>query len=195
MPAAAPHTHGATLADLRAVADEKPCFELIDGELTQKAAPSWSHGSIQLGLGSGLRSQFHRRSGGGGPGGWWILSEVHVALDDEQVYCPDLAGWRRERVAEPPHDFPVRLRPDWICEILSPSNASRDTVHKLRGYHRAGVPHYWIVDPAARTLTVYRWQAEGYLAVLSATPPERVRAEPFDAIELSVAAMFGDEDG
>lgn len=194
MPAAAPHSHGATLADFLAVADEKPYFELVDGELTQKAAPSWDHGSTQSALTGQLWGPFQRKSGGG-PGGWWILTEVHVAFDDEHVYCPDLTGWRRDRVADPPRDFPVRVRPDWICEILSPSNASRDTVHKLRSYHRAGVPHYWIVDPAARTLTVYRWQAEGYLAVLSATPPERVRAEPFDAIELSVAAMFGDEDG
>jgi Uma2 family endonuclease len=175
------------LADLLAVVDDKPHFELFDHSLTQKANPSWVHSQAQTTLGGQLWGSFRRT--------WWILTEVHVAFDDEHVYCPDLTGWRRDRVADPPRDFPVRVRPDWICEILSPSNASRDTVHKLRGYHRAGVPHYWIVDPAARTLTVYRWQAEGYLAVLSATPPERVRAEPFDAIELSVAAMFGDEDG
>ena len=57
-----------------------------------------------------------------------------------------------------------------------------------------GVPHYWLADPATRTLVVYRWQPEGYLLVLSAVAPERVHAEPFAAIELSVAALFGAED-
>ena len=56
------------------------------------------------------------------------------------------------------------------------------------------MPHYWIADPIQRTLVVHRWTAEGYLVVLTATSGDIVRAEPFDAVELRVAALFGDED-
>lgn len=64
---------------------------------------------------------------------------------------------------------------------------------KVRAYHRAGVPHYWLVDPAERTLVVMRRAEAGYLTVLAATATETVRAEPFDAVELRVAGFFDDE--
>lgn len=38
--------------------------------------------------------------------------------------------------------------PDWIIEIVSPSNASHDYIRKLNLYADAGVREYWIVDPA-----------------------------------------------
>jgi Uma2 family endonuclease len=77
--------------------------------------------------------------------------------------------------------------------VLSPSNASHDTVKKLRLYHLAEIPHYWIVDPREKTLTVMRWSDVGYTTVLAAESGEVVRAEPFDATELDVGAIFGDD--
>jgi Uma2 family endonuclease len=102
-------------------------------------------------------------------------------------------GWRRERVAERPTGTPVSILPDWICEILS-TNRRMDLIQKKRVYHQARIPHYWIIDPADEILTVQRWAPDGYIEVLAAQRGERVRAEPFDAIELSVGALFGDDD-
>lgn len=76
---------------------------------------------------------------------------------------------------------------------MSESNRTVDTVTKLRRYHQAGVPHYWILDQVDRTLTVHRHTADGYLVALRAAADERVRAEPFDAIELHVGALLGDD--
>jgi Uma2 family endonuclease len=88
---------------------------------------------------------------------------------------------------------PVKVRHDWVCEILSPGNASDDTVKKLRLYHRAMVPHYWIIDSRDSTLTVMRWSADGYITLMRAERTETVRAEPFQAVELAVATLFGDD--
>ncbi len=74
---------------------------------------------------------------------------------------------------------------------MSESNRAVDTVTKLRRYHQAGVPHYWILDQVDRTLTVHRHTKDGYLVVLRATDDETVRAEPFDAIELDVRVLLG----
>ena len=60
--------------------------------------------------------------------------------------------------------------------------------------HTNRVPHYWIADPLEHTLIVHRWELRGYLVALTAAAGEVVRAEPFEAIELSVAALFGLED-
>lgn len=182
----------ATLADWLAQ-PEGARIELIDGELIEKAAPTFEHGRAQGHTVSALGGPFDRRTGGpGGPGGWWIATEVDIVLDG-RGYRPDVAGWRRDRLAAPPKERPVVLRPDWLCEIVSESNRTVDTVTKLRRYHQAGVPHYWTLDQIDRTLTVHRHTADGYLVALRASADERVRAEPFDAIELSVGALLGDD--
>jgi len=61
------------------------------------------------------------------------------------------------------------------------------------GGQRSEVPHYWIVDPAAETLTVHRLVSDGYPIALRAGREATVRAEPFAEIELCVGTLFGDE--
>jgi Uma2 family endonuclease len=185
----------ASAEDLVAREGEKPYFEVVDGEMVQKAAPSWEHGNVQIHLGVLIGGPFGRRGGGppNTPGGWWLATECHVELETHQVFCPDVVGWRRDRVPEHPHGMPVRIRPDWICEVLSPSNAKTDLVKKFHVLQRCAVPHYWVVDPEREVLTVHRWTEKGYLVALQATRGETVRAEPFDAIELRVGQLFGDD--
>lgn len=183
----------ATLEDFLAIPEDERFHELIDGEILERAAPSGEHGGTQLDVGTALNQRFGRRPGGRWPGGWWFATEVEVALPWGQVVRPDIVGWRRDRVPERPTGKLVSILPDWICEVLS-ANPGRDLIKKKRLYHRAKVPHYWIVDPAERTLSVNRWSEDGYIEVLSAERGERVRAEPFDAVELGIDVLFGDED-
>lgn len=184
--------HKATLADLLAIPEEQRRHEIVDGVLVEKKAATATHGLAQTQL-AGALGPYHRRPGDKWPGGWWFVSEVEVQLAEHQIYRPDLVGWRRERVPQVPSTFPATTPPDWVCEILS-TNRSNDLVRKKRGYHRAHVAHYWIVDPREETLTVYRWHPEGYLEVLVAAREERVRAEPFDVVEFLVGILFGDDD-
>ncbi len=182
----------AGLSDLLALPEES-AVEIIAGEIVEKASPGFDHGSTQAGLSIALGAF---RGGGGGPGsprpgGWWLGTEIDVAYEDHEIYRHDVAGWRREKAPSRPSGRPVRLKPDWVCEILSPSNAANDTVKKLRVLHRHAVRHYWLIDPEAKTLRVLRWTPEGYLEALSATVDELVRAEPFEAIELSLASVLG----
>lgn len=65
----------------------------------------------------------------------------------------------------------------------------------MRTYHRCAVPHYWILDPSAKTLIVYRWTEGGYLLVQSAQGDERIFAEPFVAVSISVRARLEGEEG
>ena len=183
---------GKTIADWLAQPEDAR-LELIDGELIEKAAPTFDHAAAQALTAGCLTDPFHRKPGGPfGPGGWWIGTEADIALDG-RGYRPDLVGWRRERVPVRPKERPVTIRPDWICEIVSESNRTTDTVKKLRRYHQAGVPHYWILDQLERTLTVHRNGPDGYLIALRAEAHEQVRAEPFDAIELHVSVLLGDD--
>lgn len=183
---------GATIADLLAIPDEERRHEIIDGVLVQKDAASGRHGRAQLRLSRQL-GPYDRRPGGRSPGGWWFATEVEIQFEDHQILRPDVAGWRRDRLPGPPDEIPIVLRPDWFCEILS-QNRRNDLVRKKRVYHRHEVGHYWIVDPDEETLSVLRWHADGYVEVLVADRSERVHAEPFDEIELSLGVLFGDDE-
>ncbi len=188
-----PASRSATLADLLAIPEEARSHELIDGEIVRKADPSGEHGAAQSGVVGWLQWPFSRAPGGRGPGGWWFATEVEILLSTGDLVRPDIAGWRRERVPERPTGFPVHARPDWVCEILSPSTAGMDRVTKLRIYQRAEIGHYWMVDPREETLLVMRWSEAGYVTVLAARRGDVVRAEPFDAIEIEVGTLFGDD--
>ncbi|MBX3193251.1 MAG: Uma2 family endonuclease [Labilithrix sp.] len=83
-----------------------------------------------------------------------------LARGNEDSYL-SRAMWKHERTPERPRGRPIRIRPDWVCEILSSSNARNDLGIKPAAHHRTGVPHYWIVDPARETLTVYRSSSDG----------------------------------
>jgi Uma2 family endonuclease len=186
------HTAEATLANLLALPDQGHGYEIIEGNLVEKET-SAEHGVAQTRLGRAL-GPFDRRPGGRLPGGWWFATEVLIDFGPKQQFRPDIAGWRRERMPERPTGIVVPVAPDWICEIVSPSNASNDTVKKKRVYHQNQVPHYWLLDPVQETLSVLRWSQDGYVEVLNAIRGERVRAEPFEAVELSVGVFFGDDE-
>ena len=85
----------------------------------------------------------------------------------------------------------MRVVPDWVCEIISPSNARRDEVEKVRLYHRAGVTHYWLLDPEALTLRVLKYEPDGYKLQLVAVGDETIRAEPFEALEFKLSELIG----
>jgi Uma2 family endonuclease len=182
----------ATLDDLMAIPEEIRRHELVDGEILEKGAATGEHGAAQADLVTSLNLRFGRRPGGRWPGGWWFATEVEIVFGDD-VLRPDVVGWRRERMEQRPTGTPIRVLPDWVCEILS-SNRRNDLVKKKRVYHRDKVPHYWILDPTEETLAVQRWSPDGYVEVLAAQRGERVRAEPFGAVELQVGAFFGDDE-
>jgi Uma2 family endonuclease len=185
----------ATEADLLALPEEGRGYELLDGELVEKQS-GFRHGRAQGRLMQRVEPYDRRPGGGDRPGGWWFIVEQLVRFTSGQTLRPDVTGWLRERLPEPPEgeDTVVDVRPDWIAEIISPSNAAHDLVRKRRIYHHHGVPHSWIIDPRDETLTVLRWTPEGYVGVLSALRGERVRPEPFAATEWRVGVLFGDDD-
>lgn len=183
----------ATAADLAALPDGVRA-EIIHGAIVERVGPSAEHSMSQISLGSAVTRRFQRTPGGRWPGGWWFGSEIEVEYETHEVFVHDVAGWRRDRVPQRPTGRPIRIRLDWACEILSPTNQKRDLVDKLNVLHATGVPHYWIVDPLEQALVVYRWAPGEYQTVLSAGAGMTVRAEPFEAVELRVSALLGLED-
>jgi Uma2 family endonuclease len=184
----------ATAEDLRRLHGEDARYEIIHGVIVPKVAPRPVHSAAQTYSLAALTRRFDRRVGGKWPGGWWLRHELHVEYETGELFCHDACGFRRDQHAVIPNEWPVQIRPDWVCEALSPGHLKRDRVDKWAVLFRARVPHYWIVNPEEKILEVNRWTPEGYVCVLTASSGDLIRAEPFDSVELRAAVLFGDED-
>jgi Uma2 family endonuclease len=171
-------------------APEHLVAEIVDGELDLQPRPAKPHAAAATALGEELGPPFKR--GRGGPGGWIILFEPEVHLGGD-VLVPDLAGWRRERMPVITTEEPFfTLAPDWVCEVVSPSTTVKDRAKKLPIYARESVRHVWLVDPLQRTLDVLRLQDGNWVIVAVHEGNARVRAEPFEAIELELDILWAD---
>ena len=174
-------------------APETLVAEVIDGSLSLMPRPRPRHANAASVLNGDLHGPFRR--GRGGPGGWIFLPEPELHFGQKpDIVAPDLAGWRRERV---PDDFladeapaHITLVPDWICEVISDRTEAHDRGKKRRIYRREGVKYYWIVDPRIQTLEVFRLEDGRWVELDTWEGEAVVRAEPFDAIELDLAALW-----
>jgi Uma2 family endonuclease len=180
--------HPASYEDLLRLPDNV-VGEILDGELHASPRPRVRHALAASSLTDELLSPFQK--GRGGPGGWWILAEPELHLGHD-VLVPDLGGWLRERLPVLPDEAALTLAPDWVCEVISPAASRIDRVKKLPIYARENVSHAWIVDPALRTLEVFRREGAGWFLVSTASDGDRVRAQPFNAIEIDRLALWGE---
>ena len=178
-------------------APEHMVAEVVAGELYLSPRPAPPHAVAASRLQTLLGAPFDL--GRGGPGGWFILDEPELHLV-EDIVVPDLAGWRRSTMDHvPAQPAYFETRPDWVCEILSPSTAKLDRSLKLGVYARAGVSHVWLIDPLARLVEVLvrvpqggigpegRWSIQATFA-----DPTRVRVDPFAAVELELDLLWAD---
>jgi Uma2 family endonuclease len=186
-------TKPATYADLLALPDDVRA-EVIAGEVVTTPAALPRHSKVQGAIRGFVGIPFDDDDGKGGPGGWWIFSEVDVALGTHDIVRPDLAGWRRERLLRPGQTRPITVVPDWVCEVLSPSTASHDRVTKRALYANSGVAHYWMIDPEARVLEVLALRDGNWVDVGVYDDTAIARIAPFEAIELELSKLFLPKD-
>jgi Uma2 family endonuclease len=171
--------------------------EIVDGRVITAPAPLPRHSKAQGAIRRFVGGPFDDDDGHGGPGGWWIFVEVDIRLSAHDIVRPDLAGFRRERLPRPGSVRPIDVVPDWICEIASPSTAAFDRVAKRALYARHGVPHYWIVDPDARTIEALELSAGRWLELGAYDETSEARIPPFAELTLEVGRLFlpRDADG
>lgn len=183
-----PSRRPATYDDLVAVPDHLVA-EIIDGELYTSPRPAPRHAVAASTLLSLLHGPFDL--GRGGPGRWRILfePELHLAAD---VLVPDIAAWRRERLPHLPDAAYFSLRPDWVCEVQSPSTTALDRGKKLRVYAREDVEHAWMVDPVAETLEVLRLETGLWTIVGTYVGQDVVHPEPFQSLGLELRLLWDD---
>jgi hypothetical protein len=68
-----------------------------------------------------------------------------------------------------------------------------DWVRKLPAYARHGVGHSWLMNPSTRTLEVYRRDGGSWVLAGTHAADAIVCAEPFEAIELDLLRLWGED--
>jgi Uma2 family endonuclease len=162
--------------------------EIINGELIVTPRPSQKHVHTASTLDKKIGSPYQLGEGGG-PGGWVILVEPEVKFG-EDVVVPDLAGWRKDRYPKTGETNWISITSDWVCEVLSPSTLRLDRVKKMPLYGQYGVPHFWLIDPVARTLEVFRLESGRWSLLGAFSEDEKVRVEPFQEIEIDLSILW-----
>lgn len=173
-----------TYEDYVALPNDGQRYEIHDGEVSVTPAPGTRHQGVSIRLASLLFSHVSARA----------LGEVYnapvdVILDRHTIVQPEIvfvAGARLGIVAE----RGIEGAPTLVVEILSASTARIDRATKFQLYARFGVPHYWIVDPEARTVEAYALGASGYGLALHATGSEPVSPPPFEGLALVPASLW-----
>lgn len=146
---------GYTIADIEALPEGERA-ELIDGELFWMEAPTWTHQDILMQLSFEI-SLYIR----GKKGKCRVLPApfaVYIKKDKRNYVEPDISVICDE---EKKSEKGCQGAPDWMIEIVSPSSKKMDYERKVKLYREAGAREYWIVDPEAKTVTVYDFEHRG----------------------------------
>jgi Uma2 family endonuclease len=156
-PPATPYTW--TYSEYARFPDDGNRYEVVDGEVLVTPSPSPMH---QLVLGRvylALHEYVERHALG------IVLPDVDVLFATGHFLRPDVVfvpADRRDGIS----DRGIEVAPGLIVEIQSPTSSSIDRVKKPRRYGDFGVPEYWVLDPVAREVLIWKF-AEG------AREPER----------------------
>lgn len=128
--------------------------ELVDGELWDLASPSRKHQEIVSALTRTIGNHIARDNGSCKV--YQAPFAVNLFCDESTFVEPDLlVVCDRDKLS----DRGCEGAPDYIVEVVSPSNPGMDYVTKLNLYRQAGVREYWICDPEKERTLVYHLEA------------------------------------
>jgi len=139
------------------------CYEIEDGEVIVVGAPSGEHQWVIKVLLRVLDDFVTSRQLG------VVIQapfDVVVQRDPVRTRQPDLLFLRKERGGTPEQIRQLKrleIPPDIVIEVVLASEEETERLeHKLRDYHRIGVPEVWLVYPEERAVEVLVWAEDGW---------------------------------
>lgn len=160
-------------------------FEILDGMLVKEPSANVAHQRVSRRLQRILEDYF------------WLVdlegevfnAPLDLTLGKHSVVQPDLfyvSGQQKEMVQHTRVDG----APTLVVEILSHSSGRKDRVQKMRIYQKAGVLHYWIVDPENRTMECYYLSNGVYGMMAGGMDEEEVEHPIFEGLKISLKRLW-----
>lgn len=171
-----------TYEDLLAFPEDGLRRELIAGELFVSPSPKTRHQEISVRLTLALGNYIETQGG---------ARVFHAPLDilftQRDVVEPDLLV-----VTDDQRDIittdNIKGVPALLIEIVS--DPRHDRVRKRELYERVGVPEYWIVDPDADRVEVFRLGERRYGKPEILEPGDDLTFAPLPGLRISIADLF-----
>jgi Uma2 family endonuclease len=173
-----------SFADLERAPEDGRRYELYDGEVLVVPSPLPYHQVVALNIVELLRRHTATR------GGVTLAAPLDIVFSEYDVVQPDVVFFtaRRRQLVE--MDRAIRHAPDIAVEVLSPSTAATDRGRKMQMFARYGIPEYWIVDPAARTLEIFALGEGGYALATRATGWGEVHSSTLPDLRVELGQVF-----
>ena len=162
--------------------DDGQRWEIVGGEVyAMSPAPTLRHQRIQAELTSAFNA-FLR-----GKPCQIFPAPTDVKLSDEDVVQPDLLVVCDETQLKETH---VEGPPTLVVEILSPSTASFDRVHKMRLYAQHGVKEVWLITPYPWLAEVYALDGETYRLAQAYEKTDTLTSVIFPDLTIELEKVF-----
>lgn len=158
--------------------------EWVDGKVVEMTPQTDRHLLISGFLYKAISGFVEQRGIGGlvAQAGFQVKLSPRVAREPDVFY---LAAGNELRFKRTFVDGPV----DLAIELISPDSRVRDRREKFVEYAQGGVREYWIVDPDAETVEVFRLVSGAYEPVPLGDPP-RVTSEVIPGLWIDPAWMW-----
>jgi Uma2 family endonuclease len=160
-------------------------LELVDGDIIVSPSPAYAHSHTDRQLTIILGNYINEHDLGE------LVGDVDTIFGNLDVRRPDIIFTAKSRLHLLDADqHGIHFAPDLCAEIVSPGSATMDRVDKFKLYAKHKVPHYWLIDPEAKSFLAYRLAGSKYTLSASATGNEKVKAPPFPALEIPLAKLW-----
>ncbi|MDO9573911.1 MAG: Uma2 family endonuclease [Candidatus Contubernalis sp.] len=160
-------------------------FEILEGILMKDPSPNVIHQRVSRKLQRILEDYFWEVD----PRGEIFNAPLDVTFHDITVVQPDLfyvSAEQEEIVKDTRIDGPPTL----VVEVLSPSNFRKDRLQKMRIYQKVQVQHYWIVDPAEKTLECFSLRDGMYTLVAAGMEEDTVEPPDFSGLYIELKTLW-----
>ena len=135
--------------DLLTMPDDGQRYELLEGDFLVSPSANPRHQRVVGNVFALLREL--QTAGTGDV----FTAPLDVVFDRHNVFEPDVVFIQADRTSIVT-ETNVSGPPDLVVEVLSDSTRNIDLGRKLRAYSRFGVGQYWVIDPDANTVQVFR---------------------------------------
>jgi Uma2 family endonuclease len=176
--------HRVSFSELLQYPEDGRRYELYDGELLELPAPIPLHQLIVLRTCDVLR-EYQRVHGG-----LVLFSPIDVVFDEFNVVQPDLLVFVSGRRALVDLGQPIRLAPDVVVEVLSPSTSRLDRGRKMRMYAARNVREYWLVDPIDQQIEIHLLTDGKWLLAQQGEPGVEVESTILEGLRLDPDRLF-----
>jgi Uma2 family endonuclease len=170
--------------DLAQMPEDGRRYELYDGEVCVVPSPILLHQVVAMRLWRILDDYAVQTIG------LAVASPMDVVFSQYDVVQPDIVFFAADSMRTVSLMDRVRQPPDLAVEVLSPSTASNDRGRKMRMFQRYGVAEYWIVDPIAETIEIYKLAESAYELVGTFSGSETMHSAVLPDLTLVSSSVF-----